>query len=423
RSLRRFSEAISAGFRGKEGVERFLETGPDAPASGLEALRFALLRAIDPDVITPSDAEEIRCYFLTAENEPRRKLALSGGASSFSRREGYERHREGVLGLAPVVARAYRRWIREKDFYAVRQIQSLGSATARRYDELKRARAGLDFTDVLLEAVQLLEKRGEFSQSRFRLESRYHHLLIDEFQDTNEVQWRIIRALVDSWGEGSGLVQDAISSEQSRTGGEGRIQEPSLFLVGDRKQSIYGWRDARVEVMEKAARHLLGIRPGGGKRLTLRHSFRASGELLSFLNDLFSDLPKVRADLEWSFQYGESDHFPAPSPGRERAVSLAVGREPGVVAAAVADEVVRILDEEGRRPRDIAILFRSRSAYRAYEEALLARGVPAYVYRGLGFFDSPEVLDLQALVRFLAEPASELRAAELARSRFVAVSD
>ncbi len=190
-----------------------------------------------------------------------------------------------------------------------RFIRCTGEAAAR-FQELKRARAGLDFTDVLLEAVSLLEKRGEFSQSRFRLESRYHHLLIDEFQDTNEYQWRLIRALVDSWGEGSGLVQEAILSEQSKGDGQGRIREPSLFLVGDRKQSIYGWRDARVEVMEKASRHLLRIRNGGGRKLTLRHSFRASGEILSFLNDLFSEVPRARGDLEWSFQYREADHFP-----------------------------------------------------------------------------------------------------------------
>src|SRR3990170_9032291 len=107
----------------------------------------------------------------------------------------------------------------------------------------------------------------------------------------------------------------------------------------------------------------------------------------------------------------------------EPSVALATGKNLTDVSGIVADEIVRVLEEESLRPKDIAILFRSRSSYRAYEEALVARGVPAYVYRGLGFFDSPEVMDVQALVRFLAEPASRLRAAELARSRFVAVSD
>ena len=425
--LQRFSESLVSIFRGQEGIERFLASGsPDGDAPGFRALRFALARSADPEKAAPVDVEEIRAYFLTAENEPRRRLSPLSPRESFPSGDAYERHREAVLAVAPGVARVYRQWVREKDFYAVQNLQALYSQAAARFRELKRARAGLDFTDVLLEAVALLEKRGEFSQSRFRLESRYHHLLLDEFQDTNEFQWRLIRALVDSWGEGSGLVQEAILAEQSRGPGEGRIQEPSLFLVGDRKQSIYGWRDARVEVLEKASRHLLRIRSGGGRRLTLRHSFRASGEILSFLNDLFSDLPRVRADLDWSFQYRESDHFPTASAvprGAEPSVSLATGRTLGEVSGMVADEIVRLLEEGALRPKDIAILFRSRSSYRAYEEALVARGAPAYVYRGLGFFDSPEVLDIQALVRFLAEPASGLRAAELSRSRFVAVSD
>ncbi|MFQ5792760.1 MAG: UvrD-helicase domain-containing protein, partial [Acidobacteriota bacterium] len=109
--------------------------------------------------------------------------------------------------------------------------------------------------------------------------------------------------------------------------------------------------------------------------------------------------------------------------GAQVPVGLAVATELPEVAAAVADEVVRLLRKESFRPKDVAVLFRSRTHYRIYEEALAERGVPTYVYRGLGFYDSPEVRDIQALVRFLAEPGSELRAAEFLRSRLVGLSD
>ena len=425
-SLRRVSKSLGSAFRGAEGVEQFLGTGA-SQAPVLKALGFALRRAIHADTIAAADVEEIADYFLTQNKDPRRRLSKQVTKNSFARSEDYETHRDRVVGLAPLVARAYKAWLREKDFYAIRELFELYDTASKRFAELKAARAGLDFSDVLTHAVALLENRGEFAQSRFRLESRYHHLLIDEFQDTNEVQWRLVKALIESWGEGQGLVQEAILSEQAEGDGTGRIREPSLFIVGDRKQSIYGWRDARVEVLEKASRHLLKIRHRGGQRLTLRTSFRAGGELLSFLNDLFDEVPKVRGDLDWSFQYREGDHFPIAELAKldrpKRPIALAVATDLPSVASAVADEIVRVLTEEGRRPKDIAILFRSRSSYRIYQEALVARGVPAYVYRGLGFFDSAEIRDISALVRYLAQPASELRAAELARSRFIGISD
>lgn len=421
RSLERLSETLSAAFRGPEGVEQFIET---APPDRVRGVGFALRRAIGPETIVPADAEEIASYFLTRTKEPRRRLPARCRRDDFNNVAAFEKHRDSVLALAPLVARAYKQWLREKDFYAIRELFRLYEKAEQRFSELKRAQAGLDFSDILIRAVELLENRGEFAQSRFRLESRYHHLLIDEFQDTNEVQWRLVQALIESWGEGQGLVQEVILAEQAEGGGSGRVREPSLFIVGDRKQSIYGWRDARVEVMEKAARRLLKIRGGGGQRLTLRTSFRAGGALLSFLNDVFDELPKVRSDLDWSFQYREGDHFPiGDKDDALRPVGVAVGADLPQVAAAVADEVVRVLTEEGRRPKDVAVLFRSRSSYRIYEQALVERGVPAYVYRGLGFFDSAEMRDIEALVRYLAEPASELRAAELARSRFVGISD
>jgi ATP-dependent helicase/nuclease subunit A len=237
-SLRRLSETLSNAFRGERGVESFLETGPDDASPGFRTFAFALRRAVRPVEATAADMEEVASYFLTQTHEPRRKLGPHATKSRFATPDGYERHRDRVLALAPVVARAYRQWIREKDHYAISRVLELYRFGSQRFQELKSARSGLDFTDILLRAVDLLEKRGEFAQSRFRLEARYHHLLIDEFQDTNDVQWRLVEALIASWKEGSGLVQDAILSEQSQGRGEGRIREPSLFIVGDRKQSI-----------------------------------------------------------------------------------------------------------------------------------------------------------------------------------------
>ena len=92
---------------------------------------------------------------------------------------------------------------------------------------------------MLERAVSLLKDMDEFSQSRFRLEARYRHVLVDEFQDTSRAQWALVSHLVRSWSEGFGAAADGLP--------------PSIFIVGDRKQSIYGFRDADVTVLDEAA--------------------------------------------------------------------------------------------------------------------------------------------------------------------------
>ena len=124
---------------------------------------------------------------------------------------------------------------------------------------------------------------------------------------------------------------------------------------------------------------------------------------------------------------------PPASRGARRCVA---GRRRGARAPqAVAAEIARLLaDGDGPRsrhrrrrapaaPGDIAILFRTRESHREFERALEARGIPIYVYKGLGFFDADEIKDVVALLRYLADPESDLRAAAFLRSRFVALSD
>src|SRR3954464_3748394 len=215
----------------------------------------------------------------------------------------------------------------------------------------------------------------------------------------------------------------------------GLATEPSIFIVGDRKQSIYRFRDAEVAVMQEAARYIEGLRPTGTPRQSIRRSFRAVPQLLEFVNDLFSEMsqPSVRPD---DFTYTDADRFPvdAASEARGVALGIAASEDPEQCAAAVASEIARIIREEtirdrqsgiarSAKPGDIAILFRSRTSHREFQHALETRGIPAYVYKGLGFFDTDEIKDVSSLVRYLADPNSDLRAAAFLRSRFVRLSD
>jgi ATP-dependent exoDNAse (exonuclease V) beta subunit len=213
---------------------------------------------------------------------------------------------------------------------------------------------------------------------------------------------------------------------------------PSVFIVGDRKQSIYGFRDADVSVLSDASLYLSQLRPGSDVRRSITRSFRSVPPLLAFVNDVCADIEKEpeRAD---AFGYGIDDAFPvdqdANPAAAEPVVGLLAGPDAEACAAATAAEIGRLIDtgvivrdrttglHRTIRPADVAILFRTRESHREFERALEARGLRSYVYKGLGFFDADEIKDALALLWYLAEPGSDLRAAAWLRSRFVRISD
>ena len=422
---------VLAGVDG--GLERFLADGP------LGHPRFRALARALPGLAEPGRSgpegprlvlDRVREYFLTAAGEARRRFAPFR-ADHCRSPAAWRRHREAARAVAPAVAEALAAFDRDLNVVLARGVQRMFAIAVTEYERELAARSVLDFSGVLARALDLLRRMEEFAQSRYRLESRYHHVLVDEFQDTSRAQWELVSLLVKSWGEGLGLVHDA-------------PVPPSVFVVGDRKQSIYGFRDAEAAVIEDAADSIRALRPEGGVRRSISHSFRAVPALLAFVNDLFSAVDKADRPRD-GFRYDAKDRFPVePGPPPRAAADGEPAADPplGLVLAdsleacaeRVAGEVARLLDgatvrdrDEGtvRRaaPRDVAILFRSRETHREFQAALEARGIPACVYKGLGFFDADEIKDCRALLRFLADPASELRAAALLRSRLVGVTD
>jgi ATP-dependent helicase/nuclease subunit A len=418
----RLRSALDSALRSVPGgLRAFLDRGPSTPGFGLLA---ADLRALDPSVpVSPARLrgvlERLSAHVLTAEEEPRQRLSQK--KSDFRSDADYDAHKAAVLALGPPVAEALAAFRRDLNVVMARGVQRLFAIAVTEYRRMLDRRGVLDFSDVLERTLALLERRDEFSRSRFKLESRYRHVLVDEFQDTSRAQWRLVRELMSSWAEGAGAGDDTLP--------------PSIFIVGDRKQSIYGFRDADVAVLEEAARHIDALRPDRPARAAITRSYRAAAPLLRFVNDVFDAVEK-QPDRPDAFRYSDDDRFPLGGVAGD-------GGELGIVAAAseamqaemVADEIARLLSEGAlvrdratgvRRaigPGDIAILFRSREGHRLIELALSRRGVPSYVYKGLGFFDADEIRDILALLAYLADPSSSLRAAAFLRSRFVRISD
>jgi ATP-dependent helicase/nuclease subunit A len=360
-------------------------------------------------------------YFLTKDGKPRQRLVKSV-VDRFPSPDVRRRHERAVQSLSGPIAEAVDALDRDVNALLSRGLLRLLAVAADRYEQQLHDHALLDFAGMLDRAVTLLERQEEFARSRLKLQSRYHHLLVDEFQDTSRLQWRLIELLVDAWGEGEG-VTDAPTS---------------IFVVGDRKQSIYRFRHAEVTLLDEAARKIGHLRPGRRVRQAITTSFRAVPELLAFVNALSAEM-RSPSDLEDRFTYEETDRFvvPAVASGarRDGAPVLGLIAQPSMEACAdaTAAEIARLLATaqvrdratgmRPARPEDVALLFRARTGHQYFERALEARGIRTYVYKGLGFFDAPEVQDLQALLRYLAEPESPLRAAEFLRSRLVRLSD
>ena len=381
--------------------------------------------------------DRLRGYFLTQEGKPRsERFAGTGfGADDCDSPDAWRRHRASAFEIAPAIHEAIRAFRRDLNAVMSRGVWRIFAIALQQYQHMLESHALLDFSGVLERAVQLLKEMDEFAESRLRLETRHRHVLVDEFQDTSRAQWELVRQLVKSWGEGFGAADDAIP--------------PSIFIVGDRKQSIYGFRDADVAMVDEAAGFIDALRPGGSPRQAITVSFRSAPGILAFVNEVFAaivagDATNAAARRD-AFRYGESDRFPVgPTHGSAPTTTEAAltadpvrfiaGDTVQGAADAVADEVVGLLSGSTVRDRttgvaraagaaDIAILFRSRDSHRDFEAALDRRGVSTYVYKGLGFFDADEIQDAVALLRYLADPLSDLRAATLLRSRLVRLSD
>jgi ATP-dependent helicase/nuclease subunit A len=381
--------------------------------------------------------DRVRSYFLTLDGTPRK--AKGFGQSEFRKEHcasepAWKRHRDLVEAVAPSIEQIVRAFRRDLNVIVSRGVWRLFQIALTQYRQTLESHAALDFSEVLARAVGLLRQMEEFSQSRYKLEARYQHVLVDEFQDTNRAQWELMSLLVRSWGEGFGAAADAL--------------QPTIFLVGDRKQSIYGFRDAEAAMLEEAAGFVARLRPDGQPRQAISVSFRAVPELLTFVNDLFAEIASVsEAERRDAFRYSDRDRFPVDDATAEDDSSVRLQPDgAGAVkflgaatiesaADGVAAEIAALLssgaDVRDRdtgiprrvKPADIAVVFRSRDSHREYEAALDRRGVPTYVYKGLGFFEADEIQDAISLLRFLASPTSNLRAAAFLRSRNVRLSE
>ncbi len=285
------------------------------------------------------------------------------------------------------------------------------------YRQHKRGRAIKDFSDLLRDALALLDSRGEL---RDRIAGSIRYLLIDEFQDTNPAQWELARRLMGT-------------EEQSG---------PELFIVGDVKQSIYRFRNADVTVFMDAQREI-------SEPILLSKNFRTLPNVMDGINDFFSESGLLESvvgpweSLEAHRPRAEGVHFEfllSRLPGKINGKKTNVIQQRQAEATRIADHVSAMcsgvleyrIQEEDReggvqsRPieyRDVALLFRAKSSMYLYENALKKYGVPYATLGGGQFFYRQEIADLTNLLRTLVDPWDEHALLGFLRSPMVGLSD
>ena len=268
------------------------------------------------------------------------------------------------------------------------------------YQALKEERGALDFDDLETLAIDLLATHPD---ARAYWQGVVQALLVDEFQDTNERQRELIRALCPEPGK--------------------------LFIVGDAKQSIYRFRGADVSVFR---REEALIAAGGGLVIDLDTSYRAHAALLAGMNDL---LAPVLGEADATRPYHAP--FDALMPGADKVpfaglaapfveMHLALGAKETALPVAAAALVARLQGLWAASDLgygDVAILCRASGSFRFYEDALDAAGVPYVTVAGRGFFERPEIRDLLNALRAIEDPHDDLALAGLLRSPAVGLTD
>ncbi|WP_442509202.1 ATP-dependent helicase [Novipirellula sp. SH528] len=232
----------------------------------------------------------------------------------------------------------------------------------RRYQNALRARGAMDFDDLLLQTESLFLEHDAIREEEA---SKFDHVLVDEYQDTNGSQYRITRALTQV--------------------------HRNFCVVGDDDQSIYAWRGADVT-------HILNFTKDwpDAKVVCLEDNYRSTGAILGMANTLIQ------------YNTVRHDKILVPSRPDGRRPRILQHKDETVEAEMVVREIKNLIDNQHIQPRDIAILFRTNEQPRLFETELRKHDVPYVMMGSQSFFDRREIRDLIAYLKWIEQPDDEI---------------
>ena len=264
-----------------------------------------------------------------------------------------------VAGLMAAISRAKAESRSPEDITGKKAADRALRMVYERYQALSRDSNGMDFDDLLLNLVQLLKSDAEVLQE---WRDRFDHVLVDEYQDTNRVQYELLRLLCDG--------------------------HRNLAVVGDDDQSIYAFRGADVRNILDFGRDYTDATV-----VKLEQNYRSTQAILDVAHSVIVRNQERTQKRLWTAR------------GEGRRPVLLLAPDDGAEAAFVGDEILALEESEGWLHSDFAILYRTNAQSRAFEKALMARRIPYNLVGGLRFWDRREIKDTVAYLRFLANPS------------------
>ena len=361
--------------------------------------------------------------FFTTGDEPRKRKASKAQAKSMGD-EGEARFLQLHALFCERLAEQREQHNRQRTLTGNSAWYRAGARMLAHFQRIKRERRLLDFADLEWHAYRLLNHPEHAHWIQYKLDQRIDHLLIDEFQDTNPTQWRLVLPLL----------------QEIAAGGE---RQRSLFIVGDAKQSIYRFRRGNPRLLTCAAdwmqQHL------GAPRVHLDHSWRSSPLIMDGVNALFQH-PDMQGLLE-DFQphtthrqdyWGRLEIWPLieddemPETGAPAGALRDPLQQPRPFyrdrrhyreGEAIARRIGELIDDGIAGYSDVLILMRSRTHLADYEAALRDHDIPYLSLDRGTLLQSLEIRDLEALLMVLITPQDNLSLAQALRSPVFSASD
>jgi ATP-dependent helicase/nuclease subunit A len=366
--------------------------------------------------------------FLTSTLIPRKRPPATG-------------HRPPAAGYQTWCAAMHEYWMQVNSAASHEEFRQMFDLFQRvflkEYDRRKQQQGMVDFADMERLAYRLLTESDEWSNILLAFDEHTDHILVDEFQDTSYLQWGIIRKLTEEWRSGEGR-RSALRTLRTPVPAP---QPPTIFIVGDDKQSIYLFRNAHAEVFTQAEQELRDwLGPEQFLSETIETNYRSLSRIVDFTNHVFSRvMSPAEGEPAWCTTYRPfRRERKNSSPGRVE-LALASGAEMSAAeqreleAGLIADRILALHgqtvtfdDKEQPIPCDwkhITILLRNRNHLQAFEQELARRRIPYLVQHGTGFYAEPETLLLKALLSVLVDPYDDLALYALLKSPLFAVPE